>query len=254
MAVKINLFKTEAAKLLAVIGVVCLFSLLMLINVANVNAASSPEGPDSVSVIANETKTNVTAYTINISGGKISTINMSATVQNPRWKAFVGWVSGMFTLDDSTGATVYDWNIATVNGRVFATRNSSFVNWWIINCSNKSLLELENVALSHSNVNDNLTATFTVTGGTHDAFTVATRSISSNWCPTLNTYVNNSTQDGLFEEVAMYDNYSTVYAALLEPNKAGFDGVEYDFQMIVPDNGLSTWTSSIAYYLYIELD
>jgi hypothetical protein len=40
----------------------------------------------------------------------------------------------------------------------------------------------------------------------------------------------------------------------MEDAETGFDGVAYDFQMLVPDNGSSGWTGSIPYYVYVEVN
>ena len=118
--------------------------------------------------------------------------------------------------------------------------------------SNMTYLEQENALMNHTNINDYINKTFSV-GGTHETFYVGTKTIENNTCPTLNTYVENSTQDNYFEEMVLYDGSNTVYATILEPRVNGYNAIPYDFQMIVPENGLSTWTGSTAYYIYIEL-
>jgi len=220
-------------------------------------SAADPQGPDSLNVTANETKGSVSAFTLNTSGGYITTINMTSTTQNPRWKAFVGWMSGTFTLDDSTGATIYDWSMTSVAGEVYATRNSTTPTWANIKCANNSLLENENTLMSHTNANDNVSKTFNDT--THAEFFVGTVNISVNSCPTLNTYVNNASQNTDFEEIALSDSTNfteggtIIYSTILEQDANGFDNQSYDFQMIVPENGGVGFSGSTAYYLYVEL-
>jgi hypothetical protein len=70
--------------------------------------------------------------------------------------------------------------------------------------------------------------------------------------------VNNESQDSDFEEIILYDgtdhlNGDIVYATILEQNLAGYNNNQFDFQMIVPENGAPTWTSSTPYYFYVEL-
>ena len=222
-------------------------------------ASADPNGPDGVNVTANETRGAVSPYTLNTSGGYITTINITPSTQNPRWMAFVGHVIGAFPLDDSTGSTIYDWSVATTGGEVYATRNSSTITWSNIKCTNKTLLETENTLMSHTSSNDNITKTFN--GTTHDEFFVGVVNISLNSCinATLNTYINNVSQDTDFIEVALTDstNFTAggkiIYTAILENNVVGFDGVVYDFQMIVPEIGTQGFTGSTAYYLYVEL-
>ncbi|MBR9706411.1 hypothetical protein GOV14_05225 [Candidatus Pacearchaeota archaeon] len=230
---------------------VILFSMLVLIFIMGVYAAD-PTAPDSINVTANETKgTGTGGLKINISGGYIATMNISATIQNPRWKAFVGWVSGSFTLDDSGGSTIYDWSLATITGRVYATRNSTSVAWSSINCSNITYLETENSNMDHTSNDDNITKTFE--NRTHNSFWVGSTFILANTCPTVKTYVNGVVQFADFHETALYDGYNHVYATILEDNATGYDGAGYDFQLLVPENGAPNFTSSTSYYLYVEI-
>ena len=254
------MFKKKTSRLLAegILPFLLFAGFFVFILFSLVSAA--PTGPDSVTVQSNETKGAVSAYELNVSGGYISTINISSTTQNVRWKGMVGQVTGSFTLDDSVGSTLFDWSITEVAGEVYATRNSTSPTWTNIQCANVTLMETENVLINHTSADDNLTATFnTTSGASHSQFVVGTTTISANTCPTLNTYVNNVTQDSSFEEMALTDSTdfssggSIIYASILEQDANGFDNQTYDFQMIVPENGEATFTGSTAYYLYVEL-
>ncbi len=217
---------------------------------------AAPEGPSSVTVLANETGGTSSAYELNISGGYIATLNITADTINTRWKAFVGEVTGTFSLEDASGSAIYDWSLASVSGEIYATRNSSSISWTNIDCSNATTLELENTRMNHTGFSDNITATFNNgQSGTHDAFFVGTSSIGSDSCPTLNTYVNGASQDLSFEEIALYESTGSnlIYATIMEEGATGFDGGTYDFQMIVPENGAATFTGATPYYLYVEL-
>lgn len=225
------------------------FFLILFIGIIS---AVDPVGPDSIVYNSNETKNAASAQMVNLSGGRILSMNITAGVQNPRWKAFVGNVIGSFTLDDEGGSTIYDWTLATITGRIYSTRTSGAVSWAGIECANNTTMEQENSVLNHTGDSDNITATFD--DNTHDLFWVGTVSISDNSCPTLNTYVSNSSQDTLFQEMVLYDGTANiVYATIIEEDEVGYDGETYDFQMIVPENGTPGFNSATAYYLYIEL-
>ncbi|MBD3252413.1 hypothetical protein GF386_01650 [Candidatus Pacearchaeota archaeon] len=241
--------------ILLIIGIILLFSL------ASINAV--PQGPDSINVTANETKSDVSGKEINISGGYIATLNLSTTTKNTHWKAFVGWINGQFALTDQTGSTIFDWGFTSASGRVFATKNSTTPTWTNINCSNITHLNNENTYFNHTSPNDNLTVTFNATfnesnneteSGAHESFYVGTISITANSCPTTNTYTNNQSDQNYWEEVALYDGSDIIYAALSEEGEVGFDGNTYDFQMIVPEDATPGSDTRTAYYLYIELD
>lgn len=219
-------------------------------------AAAAPVGPDEVVIEKNETKGSNSAFMLNTSGGYVTVFNITANIQNTRWKAFVGRVSGSFTLDDAGGSTVYDWSLATVAGEVYATRNSSTINWNNLTCASVDNLNTENTAMDLNSPADNLTATFNISSGaTHEEFFVASRNISENSCPTLNTFVANQSQDSSFEEVALWEaiGNNAVFATVLEEDEYGYDNRTYDFQMIVPEKGTPGWDGATAYYLYVEL-
>ncbi|OGJ15379.1 hypothetical protein A3K73_07930 [Candidatus Pacearchaeota archaeon RBG_13_36_9] len=225
--------------------------------------AANPTGPDSIDIIRNVTKNSTTTKMLNVSGGRIVTLDVNATVQNVRWKAFVGNVSGKFTLTDPEGATVFDWSIASMTGRIYATANATALSWVTINCSNVTSLEWENTKMNHTRSDDNITKTFnatinstednlTISGG-HAELYVGNRYMPADTCPTLNTYENSLAQDTDFEEVALYDGGNMIYAAILEEDHAGYNNYKYDFQMIVPEIGLSDFSGATAYYIYVEI-
>ncbi len=225
--------------------------------------AADPVAPDDIDLIRNVTKNATNAEFVNISGGRIADLSVNATIQNPRWKAFVGNVTGKFTLDDPEGSTVFDWTISSITGRIYATSNYSALSWSSVNCSNVTTLEYENYRFNHTRADDNITVTFNATinstddnltvSGSHEPFYVAGRYMPAHTCPTLNTYSNSNPQDSTFEEVALYDGNSIIYAAILEDDSTGYNGFSYDFQMIVPESGLLIPVGTTAYYIYVEI-
>ncbi len=241
---------------------------LFLSIVTIVNAV--PQGLTDVINIENSTKGSTAGLMVNESqgGGYIYTMNITGVSQNSRWKAYVGNVSGKLTLDDSTGSTIYDWTLTTVTtGRLFATRNDATPSWTNVNCTwtftadydtnNRSIEELENNALSHTSVDDNISATFAIINNSQ--FNVGSITIAENTCYTIHTYVNATTyadkkQTDRFEEVILYDGTLPIYATLLEQDEEGFDNNTYDFQIILPEDGSSDFASSTAYYFFLELD
>jgi hypothetical protein len=239
------------AKINLKIMLVCTIFLFAVILLLSLTSAATPQGPAQVNNTANSTKSSSSnPYQFNISGGYISTLNMSLKMQDVKWKAFIGDVSGKFTLDDASGSTIFDWTLSTTNGKVFATRNDSTINWANINCSNLSLMEEENYEINHTNRDDNITKTFN--NRTHSEFTVSTATIYADSCPTVHAYVNNATSNK-FQEMVLSDKISTVFATILEQNEVGYNGVRYDFQMIVPENGASIFTGWTPYYIYVEI-
>ena len=138
------------------------------------------------------------------------------------------------------------------------TRNSSAPTWSQIKCANTTILETENSLLNHTGISDNISITFN--NRSHNSMTVSGNSIGANTCPVLRTYINNvSHTDMNFSELALFDGVddasggNVVYAIKIEPQRVGFDSNLYDFQAIVPENGLASWTGRTSYYIYVEL-
>ena len=77
--------------------------LLIIITLLIAFTGATPTGADGINITSNETKALTDGKIVNISGGMIAKMNISATMQNPHWKAFVGWIDGAFTLNDATG-------------------------------------------------------------------------------------------------------------------------------------------------------
>jgi hypothetical protein len=217
-------------------------------------AYAVPSGP-LVTLVTNETNSPAASTKINTTGGSITIMRLNATTQNPRWKAYVGNVTGTLTLDDASDNSIFQWSLTRVTGEVYATRSSGNLNWTGVNCSNSTHLSFEDIAMNQTNLDDNISRTFNTLS--HSGFFVGTREILQNTCPSVHT-LNSSRQQSRFEEIVLYDGTNTtngniIYAAPLQQDAASFDGSTYDFQMIVPENGLATWTSSTAYYFYVEL-
>ncbi len=256
MDVKLKLFNWKKIN-----NILTLMTILIILFLISYISAANPQGPDVLNSISNSTKGDVTGKIFNVSGGNISKSNLSAVLKDTRWKAFVGNVSGSFTLDDAASQTIYDWTLSSIMGIIYTTRNSSTPSWANINCTDNTTirrqqLENENINLEHSNADDNITATFD--NFNHPSFTAAANTIQANVCPVARPYINSSAQSTSFNVTVLYDNTNLIFAAHLETDQYGYSGDTtnrtYDFQMIVPENGNSSWTSSTAYYLYIQLD
>ena len=150
----------KLVKIFLIVAVCLTFTFLMRVK------AADPVAPDDIDLLRNVTKNTTTAEFVNISGGRIADLSVNATIQNPRWKAFVGNVTGKFTLDDPEGSTVFDWTISSITGRIYATSNYSAISWSTTNCSNVTTLEYENYRLNHTRADDNITKTFNATYNT----------------------------------------------------------------------------------------
>ncbi|MBI3027280.1 hypothetical protein HYY70_04135, partial [Candidatus Woesearchaeota archaeon] len=178
---------------------------------------AAPSGP-TATVSGNTTKNAASTTKINSTinnsispGGFIFTMNLDSVQQDTRWKGYVGNVTGTLTLDDASDNTLFSWSLSSVTGEVYATRASGNVNWSGINCtwiadgrvnksddtfniskSNRTPEHNENIALSHTNKDDNITATFSKRN--HSSITVGSVVIGKDQCFSLQTYQRDAAQ------------------------------------------------------------
>lgn len=248
------------------------------------NIGAEPIGP-TISVLSNSTMPNPNSTKVNSTNGTISpggfifTLLMDSEQQNRRWKAYVGNVTGKLVLDDADGNSIFQWQLSAITGEVYASRASTSINWTGINCSwvadgktnraeglssNRTPEHNENIILSQTNKDDNVTATFRYKN--HSSIEVGSRAIGKDECFSLQTWQRNAEQtfgdsdNANFTQVLLYDaalgktDGNIIYATELETDKTGYRTDQtYDFQLVLPEVGTSSWTSSTPYYFYVEL-
>ncbi len=214
---------------------------------------AAPAGP---TILSNRTDNSSprAAAQITTAGGSFTTISINASTQTPRWKAYVGNVTGRLDLADSTNKSIFDWTLASVSGEVYASRNSS-IDWSTIRCANSTTIIAEQDELNMTlGTSDSINRTFAYT--IHRSFYVGTTQIQNSTCRSLHTYVNGTaqapTENAVFQEMLLMDNVRrVVYTTLINQNTTGFNNQKYDFQMIVPENEYQS--TPTTYYLYAEL-
>lgn len=241
---------------------ILLFAVLTALTVL-LFAAALPVGP-SITIIENSTISS-NPEMLNHSGGHIYFSSITATQQNYGWKAYIGNISGSFTLDDAHGYTIYDWalNASLIDGEIYAARNSS-IDWTYLACANDSVILQETQHFGFGLYQeDNINNTFNYSK--HKAMTTATSVMLQNTCPSTWLYVNNSRQpiettdvlEGVFQQILIQDrNFNLIYATFIEKDAYNYQSTDdknitADFQMIIPEN--KTKSDFTAYYFYVEI-
>ena len=215
---------------------------------------SLPAGP----VITYVTNTTVAPFSSNRSideKGTITVITLASTQQDYKWKAYVGNVSGMLSLDDGTSYTIYDWSLGTPTGEVYVTRAST-VSWANISCATQTMIDAEEAGVGVSSAaTDSINSTFVAT--IHKTLLVGTKTITNSTCRSIATYINDTTQvideTAYFQEVLLGDEASgrLIYATTIENDHQGFNNANFDFQLLVAENESSTVPTT--YFFYVEL-
>jgi len=244
--------RQNSDNLAVAVALAFLLSTILLFSLSASTVTADASGP-SFTILSNSSRSTTQGTQINTSGGYIYTVAMNATQQNQRWKAFVGNISGKLTLDDVSANTVFDWNTTSTTGQVYATRSGAAVTWSNVSCANSTEIANEDISMALTNGADNITRTFSQQN--HTPFYVGTRTINNNTCYSIHTYVNDASQYISFQEMVMKDKGGAafLFTTTIEVDATGYNGNNFDFQMIVPENGTAGWSSQTPYYFFVEL-
>lgn len=187
----------------------------------------------------------------------ITTVVLDAIQQDQRWKAYVGNVTGRLTLDDSNNQTIYDWTaISAAAGEVYASRNSG-LTFLSVQCADSATVGAEETALNMTagaaGEADNINNTFNSTD--HSPINVGATALTN--CPMVSTYVSDADQGqdsgDDFQEILVEDaTNNLIYVSLMNDNTVGYNGENYDFQMIVAESDVQA--TAQTYYFWVELD
>ena len=226
-------------------------------------AAAAPEGPGAITVnqSGRRSQTTDSGLAVPAQAGNVSQLIINDTRTTTHWQGYYGRITGTIKLDDAKNETLFDWQLANPVGEVYAS-NFSTVSWANITCVNFT----SNISgsgtrskLNASILEDAFNISYTETDGINEtfnwtyasSFAVGSTTIDSTYnCPLVYTYVNNASQQAKFKEVLLTDNVSAVFTSLLEQDQVGFEGSQWDFQMLVPENSGGGTTD---FYFFVEL-
>jgi hypothetical protein len=244
-----------------------LLGMLVLTSVSIALAASTPEGPTTLTIDATSRRTAVTSPTLNAVAGNVTQLTVAGTTVTQTWQGYYGNVTGTITLDDANNNTMYDWSLASPEGEIYAstapvTWTSGNVKCYDFNLTDAGysdfvmLSEFETALGLGSDDIDGVDETF-IEGTGYDNFYVGEYQVNAV-CPTTQTYNGSETKDAnSFQEVLLYDNTSNaiVYTGIIEETEpVGFNDLAWDFQMLVGENGHNGDTGTTTYYFYVELE
>ncbi len=226
---------------------------LVLASAFALEAFAIPEGLENITIWKSERRAPKNGTPIVAQGGNISWLNVSITRQTLAWQGFVGNLSNSgLVLDDASGDRFYSWNLSNVSGEIYASRNAS-IYWYNIYPQNDCAVD---EALTGRG-SDRVSRTFTASANTVN-FSVGTIDINSSTACSVLPFVNGSRQTttNFFENIILNTatgaNNATIYTGILElDGTSGFDTGEYNFQLLVPVNRTTGFTT---YYMYAEIE
>ncbi|MGV8162905.1 MAG: hypothetical protein ACP5N2_06260 [Candidatus Nanoarchaeia archaeon] len=227
-------------------------------------AQNVPLGAETVEIVQSE-RSNISLYPASMlaaEAGNLTELSITGVSQTKSWQGFYGNVSGTIILEDAQGNRFYDWTAAEPQGEVYASVNQT-ISWTTVACApTDTNITFLNRWESFYGMNytdyDSINNTYTVTN--HPEFDTGYTSLTG--CPTTHTFVNDAAQGVDFPAVLLTsDTQGTlIFTAILEDSaegiradKVGFDGNEYDFQLLVSEFGSDGNTAVTPYYFWVEL-
>jgi hypothetical protein len=212
---------------------------------ANINATIGPSSRMDVSNIG-----------ANISGmaGNITELYINGTSVTKSWQGYYGNITGHVSLSDAGNNKLYDWNLASAHGEVYASR-AGVIDWASIRCANITELYEEDVFLGMNSTVDgeSITRTFFNTTDFHQFYTAAASIDSAQNCYATSMYTSAGVQNGYYAEILLSDTTDMVYTGLIDSKIFGFDNRQHDFEMIVGENGQLGNTETTIYYFFVEI-
>ena len=191
----------------------------------------------------------------NALAGNVTNLNFFGYSNTQAWQGYFGNVTGTIQLADSSDNVLYNWSLASPQGEVYSSQNSS-INWTGIACYNMSLhTQLETRYNIASDDVDGVNETFAFNN--HPLYYTNNVQFSAGACN--NTVLYNQSGQGAFYQTLMTDDVTNgenvIFASILrEEDAQGFDGTFYDFEMIVLEDGHGTDTATSTYYFWVELE
>lgn len=221
---------------------IVLLAMAMMLAASYVFAA--PTGVSIAATSSARSGASTGAGTVYAEAGNMTLLEINGSAASQSWQGYYGNISGNFTLASGTGAdagTLYNWPLGSVSGEIYSSRHSG-ISFDPVACSNATLIAAEENTLNmEPGSGENISDTFS-TSNHHPTFSVGSNSITdAATCFTALTYSNNATQSGTdvyFPEIMLNDESHQVYwAVIINSSGTGFNGKEWDFQMLLPEDG-----------------
>jgi hypothetical protein len=234
----------------------CLLLIVLLIFLLSVSFVASVPAAPTITYYSNSTYVSNSTNRSVDAKGTITTVKLTSTQQDLKWKAYVGNVTGTLALANANGQSIYNWAAGTPTGEVYISRFSN-INWAAIDCAIAASWNAEHTALGIVGTSqDSINATFSATN--HSAVLVGTNPARSN-CPSTAPNINGNPQgmgpSANFQEILLRDTATggdhMIYTGKINASTVGYDGTNYDFQMIVAENESATIPAT--YFFWVEL-
>ncbi|MBU0667265.1 MAG: hypothetical protein ABIC91_02615 [Nanoarchaeota archaeon] len=228
-----------------------LMILLVLVTISALVISSvigAPAGTGTITPTSSSRMTDPANGQLTAEAGNVTNFDVSSIRNTNYWAGFYGDVTGTITLETSGGATFYNWSDASPTGEIYASRDNS-VTWGSIACASGANVAAEEGTLNIlPTASDSMNATFYRVGN-HSQFDVGTESFTEDECDyRTNAFDSSGAQIVNWDQILLYEGSHLVYSTIINQDTSGFDGSNYDFELLVATN-----TTIQTYYFYVEI-
>jgi hypothetical protein len=216
---------------------------------------AAPTGPSSITPGASTRYSSPGAANASAIAGNVTELNFIANTITNTWQGYFGNVSGIIVLGNSNNQSMYNWNLSSPTGQIYATRGS-LPTWTSIRCANQTEIDDEDAALGVNQTTDQDSVNKTFLNTTlFDPFYVGSQNINTAQdCRAVQLFDENGVATSAFSEVLLSDTADMIYTGLITAPTTGFDNNLHQFQMLVGENGHLGNTAETTYFFYLELN
>jgi hypothetical protein len=214
-----------------------------------------PSGPSSYTNLGSSSYSEPGAANISAIAGNVTELNFVANTITNTWQGYFGNVTGTIVLGNANNQSLYNWNLTSPAGQIYATRIDTVPIWSTIRCADQTEVDGEDTALGVNSAVDQDAVNRTFLNTTvFNSFFVGNVNINTTqncYATYLNDGTGTPTSD--FSEVLLSDTSNLIYTGLITAPAVGFDNRTHQFQMLVGENGHNEDTTATPYYFYLEL-
>ena len=232
-----------------------IFGILFIGMLCIVVAQATPTGPSNINSLGSSRFPVTSASNLSAIAGNVTEVNFISNTVTQTWQGYFGNITGTVILGNADNQSLYNWNLASPSGEIYATRSLTTPTWSSIRCANFTEADSEDTALGVDAAvdQDALNRTFLNTTSFNVFYVGSTIINTSQNCRAVNLFNGTGASSSSFQEILLSDGSALVYTSLLANDANGFDNRTHDFEMIVGENGHSGDTTTTPYYFYLEL-
>jgi len=230
-----------------------LFIIILFLSISIVVAA--PTGPSSTTNLGSSRYSLFNASNISAIAGNVTEINFNVSSVTNTWQGYYGNITGKIVLGNLNNQSLYNWNLTSPSGQIYATRVATVPTWTSVVCASTAQVNAEDVVLGVNASVDQDAANKTFLNTTSfNAFYVGNVNINTSQnCRAAQLYNSSSISSSNFAEVLLHDGSNLIYTGLIATPSLGFDNRSHQFEMLVGENGHNGDTTVTPYYFYVEL-